>query len=174
MQKSDSLKKQAIILSLIVFTLISARAEIKSIKVVFNEDEFELTQNSGSQVEISSQLHNLMLPSDSTMATVPYVPVNVLMPAGAEFKSVSFQSNPVGIMNDVTLPPIPYNVLGYPQENVSVSNVGSNPNSTKDENLVKYTGSDIFRGYNVFHFFSQTIRLQGQYSLFKQRNWVKH
>lgn len=152
MQKSDSLKKQAIILSLIVFTLISARAEIKSIKVVFNEDEFELTQNSGSQVEISSQLHNLMLPSDSTMATVPYVPVNVLMPAGAEFKSVSFQSNPVGIMNDVTLPPIPYNVLGYPQENVSVSNVGSNPNSTKDENLVKYTGSDIFRGYNVFHF----------------------
>lgn len=152
MTKSGSLKKQAILLSLIVFTLISARAEIKSIKVVFNEDEFELTQNSGSQVEISSQLHNLMLPSDSTMATVPYVPVNVLMPAGAEFKSVSFQSNPVGIMNDVTLPPIPYNVLGYPQENVSVSNVGSNPNSTKDENLVKYTGSDFFRGYNVFHF----------------------
>lgn len=146
------LKRHFFVIGMIFCFFISSRSEIKTISLAYNLGEFVLTKDSDNRVTITSVLHNLALPSDSTKATVPYVSVNVLMPMEAKFKGISVESQSIRIMDDVSLPPLPVGVVGFPEEIPSVAHQGDNTNMTSSADIVQFTGRDSYRGYNIFHF----------------------
>ncbi len=134
------------------FITLIAKSETKSMVLLFNEDEFVLALNSQEQVEIMSRLHTLILPSDSTKATVPYIPVSVLMPVNAEYQDIEVQYETITLMKDASLPDLPINTFGLPDNATVNSNIKNNSNATSKNDVVKFTGSDNINGYTIFHF----------------------
>lgn len=89
-----------------------------------------------------SRLHTLILPSDSTKATVPYIPVSVLMPENAEYQDIEVQYETITLMKDISLPDLPINTFGFPDNAIVNSTIKNNPNTTSKNDVIKYTGSD--------------------------------
>lgn len=139
-------------ITIVFFITLIAKSETKSMTFLFNEDEFILTLNSQEQVEIMSRLHTLILPSDSTKATVPYIPVSILMPMNAEYQDLEVQYETITLMKDVLLPDLPINTFGLPDNAIVNSTIKNNLNTTSTNDVIKFTGSDNIHGHTVFHF----------------------
>lgn len=148
---SGYFRRFKVFLTIAFFITLIAKSETKYMTLLFNEYEFILALNSQEQVEIMSRIHNLILPSDSTKATVPYIPVSILMPMDAEYQDIEVQYETITLMEDVLLPDLPINTLGLPDNATVNSNIRNNLNVTSKNDVIKFTGSDNINGHTIFH-----------------------
>ena len=158
-----SLRRISILLAMLFGFAVYANSETKSIDLHFNENEFNLTIDSHQYVDITSSTHTLILPSDSTKASIPYIPVSILMPIDAVYDDIDVQYQSVNVMTGVTLPPLPQSTFGLP-DNEPVSNpiAKSNSNITSKSDIIRFSGFSNLKGYNIFHFMVRPFDYNGQ------------
>ncbi len=85
--------------------------EVKTVSVAYDIDDFSLTYDAAGALEISSYKHTVGYDSDTSKPGLPLTSVNVLLPTGTEYSSVSATSTKTLVAENVVLAANPMPVL---------------------------------------------------------------
>lgn len=123
----------------------------KTVTLTYNATDFSLTATDG-ETHVSSTVHNISFDSDTLAPALPYIGVNVLVSADAEYLGHTLASTEVMAGYNILMAHNP-NVI--PTGSVVPRTVSGSPVYTESvypANMVEYAGSHIMGGHKFLSF----------------------
>lgn len=146
------MKKYICFIYLLFFSPILVFSQIvKVIALTYNENEFNI-ETIGGKTHITSNFHDLSLPSDPHVPALPYIGVNVLVGQDEQYSSFTYTSSELLFADNAIIPPCPvqYPTSLSPAYN---SNIAQRyPNSIYPDTQVIYTGTNLMDGHKILSF----------------------
>lgn len=125
---------------------------VKKISVTFNKNDFTLTMNSSGLLDIISNKHVASYGEETSEPGLPLVPVNVLIPEGNSFASLTVSSNKSLIRENVTIATNPrmMRTINFAQE--ATKGLPKYANKVYPISSVVYKCTSCMDGYTILNF----------------------
>lgn len=125
---------------------------VKKISVTFNKNDFTLTMNSSGLLDIISNKHVASYGEETSEPGLPLIPVNVLIPEGNSFASLTVSSNKSLIRENVTIATNPrmMRTINFAQE--ATKGLPKYANKVYPISSVVYKCTSCMDGYTILNF----------------------